>query len=629
MKKIGIIDADLLDNGTRHPNLALMKIAGFYKDSGHFVKLLLSYAEIEEYDELFISKVFNFTHIPEEVLKRKNIHIGGTGFFEDGGENLPNEIEHHMPYYDLYKEYVDEQIAKGKSRTYFADYLDYSIGFTTRGCFRKCDFCVNKKYDHVFRHSLVEEFYDKNRPYIYLWDDNILGYPKWREVIKELEDTGRPFQFRQGIDIRLMTDEKARVFNSVHYQGDFIFAFDHIEDKDIIVKKIQLWKRYSSKVCKLYVLSGFDSQDEKDISNIFERIATLMKYGSLPYIMRHELYNKSKYRGMYVELARWCNQPQFYKKMSFREFCEANQSYKKNQNTNCAAYQTMLDFERDFPQIAKTYFDLKFENKNIYKKQYGYGRKYANKPECEYCKKRNQCWDELIHNKDNERIIELYFTKEIDILCLDYDNAECSIRPEEVAQYLLDLLREISIDNIINVLKKAQNRELVSKDNIPQYSEVKDAYIKVPNVLIMNKDKKMTFEELGYYLEMQDNPDEKSKIALKKYGENHVKLACLLDLAHISKNGIKSEILITKMGELFSKIKNDEKHLLYAKLCLRIPILQNRVIESTEIDTIKRDIEILSKETQKRRGSNVLNMLRSILEQSDTLNVEDYVIRQR
>ena len=29
--KIGIIDADLLDKGTRHPNLALMKIADIIK----------------------------------------------------------------------------------------------------------------------------------------------------------------------------------------------------------------------------------------------------------------------------------------------------------------------------------------------------------------------------------------------------------------------------------------------------------------------------------------------------------------------------------------------------------------------------------------------------------------------
>ena len=33
-KTIGIIDADLLDNGTRHPNLALMKISGYQQEQG-------------------------------------------------------------------------------------------------------------------------------------------------------------------------------------------------------------------------------------------------------------------------------------------------------------------------------------------------------------------------------------------------------------------------------------------------------------------------------------------------------------------------------------------------------------------------------------------------------------------
>ena len=30
--KVGLVDADLLDNGTRHPNLALLKIAGLLHD---------------------------------------------------------------------------------------------------------------------------------------------------------------------------------------------------------------------------------------------------------------------------------------------------------------------------------------------------------------------------------------------------------------------------------------------------------------------------------------------------------------------------------------------------------------------------------------------------------------------
>ena len=31
-------------------------------------------------------------------------------------------------------------------RKEFEYYLDYSIGFATRGCFRQCSFCVNKNY---------------------------------------------------------------------------------------------------------------------------------------------------------------------------------------------------------------------------------------------------------------------------------------------------------------------------------------------------------------------------------------------------------------------------------------------------------------------------------------------------
>lgn len=32
--RVGIIDADLLDGGTRHPNLALLKISGYCKELG-------------------------------------------------------------------------------------------------------------------------------------------------------------------------------------------------------------------------------------------------------------------------------------------------------------------------------------------------------------------------------------------------------------------------------------------------------------------------------------------------------------------------------------------------------------------------------------------------------------------
>lgn len=360
--KVGIIDADLLSHGTRHPNLALMKISQYYKSLGKKTVLLQNYNDLQSYEMIFISKVFSFTNIENEEIIRSlpNVQIGGTGFFASGGKNLPEEIEHKRPDYHLYDGFVFDQIALGKPRQRYADYLDYSIGFTTRGCFRKCPFCVNRKFDHAFKHSPIDEFVDENRPYIYLWDDNFFAYEGWEEILDELNNTKKPFQFRQGLDIRLLDKKKADKVSKSRYKGDYIFAFDSIQQKELIEEKLTLWRNTTNKGTRLYLLCGFESQDEIDIENIFKRIEILLKFDCLPYIMRHEKYLLSPWRTLYVNIARWCNQPQFFKKMSFREFCEANQKYHKNTSTKCAALKSMEDFEAQWPSIAKRYFDMKY-----------------------------------------------------------------------------------------------------------------------------------------------------------------------------------------------------------------------------------------------------------------------------
>ena len=84
-----------------------------------------------------------------------------------------------------------------------------------------------------------------------------------------------------------------------------------------------------------------------------------MGYRCLPYIMRFKEYNKSPYRGMYINLARWCNQPSMFKKKSFREFCHM----KENKGSTMRYYE---QFKNEYPEIAKQYFDLKFENLKKY-----------------------------------------------------------------------------------------------------------------------------------------------------------------------------------------------------------------------------------------------------------------------
>lgn len=381
--RVGIIDADLIGRKThRFPNLASMKISTYHKNAGYDVSLLMGYDTIKEYDKVYISKAFTDTPVPEDVIKMNNVICGGTGFFYDKARPLPAEIEHSKPDYHLYDDWVNKQIQSGINRNNFTYYLDYSIGFLTRGCFRQCEFCVNKNHKRCVTHSPVLEFMDDSRPKLCFLDDNFFACPKWKEIISDVKKTGKRFQFKQGLDERLLTDEKIDELMNWNYDGDFIFAFDNIADREIIEGKLKRIKeKYpdTKKHFKFYVLCGFDRNgkwDESfwkdDIRDTFERIRVLMQYGAIPYIMRYERCYSSAYHGMYSCLAGWCNQPSIFKKFTFREYCMCKgmgdkrySIYKRDTVSYLAdgwckgsAWRYMEEFEQENNEIAAAYFDM-------------------------------------------------------------------------------------------------------------------------------------------------------------------------------------------------------------------------------------------------------------------------------
>ena len=395
--KIGLVDADLLCNGTRHPNLALLKIAGYFRDNGYVrgitdnansYELITSesnFEELQKFDYFYVSCVLTFTIADPPLVLRtllndkklsKKVRMGGTGNYanlsveegfaekrEEDMHRLENDVflnrlknksgthgidmRTQMPDYHLYDEFVSVMETVKASSNYYKDYKKYSIGFLTRGCFRRCSFCVNKLERKAMPYSKLQDFLDQERdekgrllrPYIYLWDDNFLASPYWEQLLDELIATGRPFQFRQGLDERLLAqhkrgEEMAKKLASANYHGDFIFAFDNWSDRRLIEKALRIWKFYCpKKETKFYLFCGFqqtptdDKKFQIDIAEIFMRICVLMRYGCLGYIMRHEDYKNAPKSNMYVQIARWCNQPGFYRNLSFWEYCYKNQTY--------------------------------------------------------------------------------------------------------------------------------------------------------------------------------------------------------------------------------------------------------------------------------------------------------------
>ena len=416
-KCIGLCDADLLDNGTRHPNLVLMKIAGFLLDNHILFELILDpNADLKRYDYVFMSCVFTFTKLPKFYLdaegtpNESKFHKGGTGFYanissiseyrkerEKDFTSLDNndflnaldnrrggmkkkgiDMARQMPYYHLYDDFVERQVKAGFKREKYKDYLQYSIGFLTRGCVRHCPFCVNKLENKVCRYSKLEWFVDNERdehgrlvrPYIYLWDDNFLASERtvWEPLLQELIDTKRPFQFRQGLDERMLAQSPdgelmAQMLAKSKYHGDFIFAFDNWRDRELIERALKIWKKHNPKKgTKFYLFCGFKLKEQshkkfyQDIWELFQRIRVLMSYGCVGYVMRHEDYKKYEISNLYIQIARWCNQQQFYKKMSFWEFCYRNQSYWEEKTKGITDRPQLKPFEEFEEDLNNGYY---------------------------------------------------------------------------------------------------------------------------------------------------------------------------------------------------------------------------------------------------------------------------------
>lgn len=293
--RIGLIDCD----SHNFPNLPLMKLSAWHKQNGDSVEWYQPLFS-GHMDRVYVSKVFSFTPDYEYYIDADEVIKGGSGYcieLVDGKEiyhaerdrPLPPEIEHIYPDYSLYPELTK----------------DTAYGFTSRGCPRGCNFChvAAKEGRKSYKVADLSEFWNGQKN-IVLLDPNTIACPDWRDILQQLIDSGAWVDFSQGVDIRLMTEEKAEMIKRIKIKNVH-FAWDRYEDKDKIVPKFKMFSEltgWDRRKMTVYVLTNFDTTIEQDL----ERIYTLRELGYWPYVM---IYDKehTKSTDTVRKLQRWVN----------------------------------------------------------------------------------------------------------------------------------------------------------------------------------------------------------------------------------------------------------------------------------------------------------------------------------
>lgn len=276
--KIGLIDAD----SHNFPNLALMKISAYHKSKGDEVDWC---NRLEQYDRVYESAVFTFTPSDETVILADEIIEGGTGY---GLRNkLPDEIENIFPDYNLYPQHKE------------------AYGFLTRGCPRQCKFCIVSEKEGTCSTKVADlrKFWREQKE-IKLLDPNLLACTDWKDLLQQLIDSKAWVDFTQGLDIRLMTDEKAYMLNQVKAKM-IHFAWDNYETYEAL-KRFRPLIDLDFRRLRVYVLTNFNTTHEQDL----ERVYKLRELDYDPYIMIYDKYNAPKKTR---HLARYVNNKRIFR----------------------------------------------------------------------------------------------------------------------------------------------------------------------------------------------------------------------------------------------------------------------------------------------------------------------------
>jgi len=259
--------------------LPLLKIGAWRKSLGDECILFRDrLPQAGEFDQIWITTVFTFD-IPRTlgmVREAKNraavVKVGGISatllpdYFEAEGvevhRGLIPEAESFAPDYGL----LDIT-------------PEYSISHTSRGCIRKCKFCMVHRLEKIFEGRDWEPDLYPDAKTVLFYDNNWLA-KDFDDLKADVEKLWRlidrrqitKIDFNQGLDARLVTGEIADLLASLPIRP-VRFAFDGMQEDGYYQRAVRMFAERGHKHFLSYVLFNFMDKPEDFYYRLRESVA--------------------------------------------------------------------------------------------------------------------------------------------------------------------------------------------------------------------------------------------------------------------------------------------------------------------------------------------------------------------
>jgi hypothetical protein len=270
-----------------------MKLSAWHKAQGDIVEW---WTPLLTYDRVYSSKVFTFTdenpYLPPDTIK------GGTGYGKL--DELPQEVDAMFPDYSIYPD------------------CDHAIGFLTRGCIRKCPWCiVPKKEGKIRPYQTWQEIKRPDSRDIVFMDNNVLACQHGLEQIEDMGGKNVRVDFNQGLDARLITDDVAKMLSKLKWIRQIRMSADTDAMLNVVLTAIDRLGKYGMKPYRVFVYVLV-----QDVESAERRVIALREVGADPFAQPYRDFTTNTDPPLEQRrFARWVNDKAIFKTVqTFAEY---------------------------------------------------------------------------------------------------------------------------------------------------------------------------------------------------------------------------------------------------------------------------------------------------------------------